>query len=1022
VALVFGKYEKIRRIAQGGMGEVFLARQTGVLDRLAILKALRTDLGKEKEFVDQFLDEARVAATLNHPNIVAIYDVGEWHGTHYIAMEYIAGEDLSRLWYAAAKAGIGLPFQVSVRIIMEAALGLDHAHRAKDVRGKPLNIVHRDISPQNIMVRADGVTKLVDFGIAKAANKASRTQAGMVKGKLQYMSPEQVRGEPLDGRSDQFSLGIVLWEMCTGRRLFKADNEINTLQKILQNPIPKPSQHVPGFPAELEAVIMKMLERDTNKRFASLGDVAAKLKEYLDRSSLSAGEVSVAAFVQQILGKELDARIADLTPMEPTEAGTSVPPKSATAKPAPAPVPAAATSKPTPKPTPKPVPTQALDDDDRDAPTAIVSPEDRPDRRNPPTEDGLAALPDGPTGEWVIRRADGSVVHFQAWATLQQWVLDGKLHRDDAISADGRRFTALGDEPQLFDFFATADAARAARPVVNTGPTVPDGKGRSTMALDTTAEGPAIAASLPETKTPVAQPAPLPPAALPKTTTKPAQPAPTPSPPPPPAAPSLDDAPPAPPGAAQDPFAPAPTGAFSLGALPSTQTGAWQLGTDFQSLQAAALAAQQPQMSGLPTMTSPTTTAPAAAPAPAGRVPMALWAALGVIGTIVLVGVVLQVAAPDTLAAVLGRDRGPASARARAALTAIATDEPATVAALRSTLEPLLGDTADADTLVAGILLDAEKARVLTVAAALQTRASAAPAAVDTASVTALAARLKSHADAGTPWSRYAAAVADVVAGADPGAIAAVADDSDPTLRADATSTATLWRVARALSAATPAELQSLVASGDDTDRRLAGARAIVAAIAAGDDDARAAARRALLTRQQKAPSDPRLGPALALLDAPGGAAKPPEKAPEKTPEKLPEKAPEPPPPPAPAPEPETYDSALAKGTKAQKAGRSKEAVKLLTTALELKPGDATATLALAWAQLDLGRNEAAAKNFRAALAAKSSLVEAQFGLGEALRAQGKTTEAIEAFQKYLELAPSGPDAETAKNAIRALE
>jgi serine/threonine protein kinase/tetratricopeptide (TPR) repeat protein len=1017
VALVFGKYEKIRRIAQGGMGEVFLARQTGVLDRLAILKALRTDLGKEKEFVDQFLDEARVAATLNHPNIVAIYDVGEWHGTHYIAMEYIAGEDLSRLWYAAAKAGIGLPFQVSVRIIMEAALGLDHAHRAKDVRGKPLNIVHRDISPQNIMVRADGVTKLVDFGIAKAANKASRTQAGMVKGKLQYMSPEQVRGEPLDGRSDQFSLGIVLWEMCTGRRLFKADNEINTLQKILQNPIPKPSQHVPGFPAELEAVIMKMLERDINRRFASLGDVAVKLKEYLDRSSVSVGEVSVAAFVQQILGKELEARIADLTPMEPTEAGVSAPPKPA---PKPAPAPVSAASKPIPKAPAKP--TQAdVDDDDRDAPTAIVAPENRPDRRPPPpTEDGLAALPDGPTGEWVVRRADGSVVHFQAWATLQQWVLDGKLHRDDAISADGRRFTALGDEPQLFDFFATADAARA-RPVVDAGPTVPDGKGqRSTMVLNTTVEGQAIAASLHETKTPVAQPGPLPPPAKPSTPPR----SPTPPTPPPSV---LDDAPPAPPGDALDPFAPAPTEAFSLGALPSTQTGAWQLGTDFQSLQAAAIAAQQPSVSGLPTTTSPTAAPPSTAKA---HVPTALWAALGVVGTIVLVGMVLRVAAPDTLAAVLGGERGPSSARARAALTAIATDEPATVAALRASLDPLLTPDADADILVAGLLLDAEKARVLTVAGALQERAGQPPVTVDTAGVASLAARLKSHADAGAPWSRYALAVADVVAGADPGAIAAVADDSDPTLRADAASTATLWRIARALSAAAPGELQALVASGDDTDRRLAGARAIVAAIAAADDDARATARRALLTRQQKAPSDPRLGPALALLDAPGGASKPPEKTPEKTPEKAPEKTqekvtkepPEPPPPPAPAPEPETYDSALAKGTKAQKAGRSKEAVKLLTTALELKPGDASATLALAWAQLDLGRNEAAAKNFRAALTAKPSLVEAQFGLGEALRAQGKTTEAIEAFQKYLELAPAGPDAETAKNAIRALE
>ena len=325
MSLIFGKYEKIRRIAQGGMGEVFLARQTGVMDRLAILKSLRADLAQERDFVEQFLDEARVAATLNHPNIVSIYDVGEWKNTYYIAMEFVPGEDLSKLWYAAAKAGVGLPFQVSVRVCYEAALALDHAHRAKDVRGNPLNVVHRDVSPQNIMVRGDGVVKLVDFGIAKAANKSSRTQAGMVKGKLQYMSPEQVRGEALDGRSDQFSLGVVLWEMCTGRRLFKAESEVNTLQKILQAPIPKPSQHVPGFPPELEGTILRMLERDSERRFKGLAEVAAELKGYLDRAAIANGEVSVAAFVQQILGDALDDKVRDLTPMEPTEAGAPLP-------------------------------------------------------------------------------------------------------------------------------------------------------------------------------------------------------------------------------------------------------------------------------------------------------------------------------------------------------------------------------------------------------------------------------------------------------------------------------------------------------------------------------------------------------------------------------------------------------------------------------------------------------------------------------------------------------------------------
>jgi len=432
VALVFGKYERIRRLAQGGMGEVCLARQTGVLDRLAILKSLRPELVTEAGFVDQFLDEARVAATLNHPHIVAIYDVGEWNGTYYIAMEYVAGEDLSKIWYAAAKAGIGLPFQVSVRVIMEAALGLDHAHRARDVRGRPLNIVHRDVSPQNLMVRADGVTKLVDFGIAKAANRASHTQAGMVKGKLQYMSPEQVRGEQLDGRSDQFSLGIVLWEMCTGRRLFKADTEVNTVQKILRYPVPKPSQFVPGFPVELEAVIMRMLERDPARRYGALVEVAHKLKEYLDRTAVQSGDVGVAAFMQQILGREFEERTRDLTPMEtsgsrPALPGPTVPPSSAAA-PTPAagapastaapvrppastaaatlttppaarraspPTPASTPRRPAPEPDPAPKADAVARAGERDDPTLILGGDGdgRPTRGN----------------EWVLRRPDGAL-------------------------------------------------------------------------------------------------------------------------------------------------------------------------------------------------------------------------------------------------------------------------------------------------------------------------------------------------------------------------------------------------------------------------------------------------------------------------------------------------------------------------------------------------------------------------------------------------------------------------------------
>ncbi|HEY4222347.1 MAG TPA: serine/threonine-protein kinase, partial [Myxococcota bacterium] len=248
--LVFGRYQIIRRLAVGGMGEVFLARQSGVagFDRLVILKSLLPDLALQDDFVNQFLDEARVAATLNHPNIVSIYEVGQWNGTYFIAMEYIRGDNLSRLQRASERAKRKIPLDVAAFIIHDAAHALDHAHKALDLKGAPLHIVHRDVSPQNIMVRTDGVTKVVDFGIAKAANRSSRTATGLLKGKVQYMAPEQVQGVELDGRADQFALGVVLWEMVAGRKLFQGGNDIDILRAVISAPIPRASSVVPDLP------------------------------------------------------------------------------------------------------------------------------------------------------------------------------------------------------------------------------------------------------------------------------------------------------------------------------------------------------------------------------------------------------------------------------------------------------------------------------------------------------------------------------------------------------------------------------------------------------------------------------------------------------------------------------------------------------------------------------------------------------------------------------------------------------
>lgn len=420
-SLVFGKYERLRRLARGGMGDVFLARHRGLagIDRLAILKSLREDLAQNPSFREQFLDEARVAALLNHPNIVALYDVGEWEGETFIAMEYIAGEDLAKLWLAAAKRGVGLPFQVSVRIVHDACLGLEHAHRAVDLQQRPLLVVHRDVSPQNIMVRLDGVTKVVDFGIAKAANRVTQTRVGTVKGKLQYMSPEQARGEPLDARSDQFSLGAVLWELCTGTRLFKSETDHEVLEKILVREIPPPSRHVDHFPAALERTIMRMLERERSRRFPDLGAVAAELKAWLDAAERG-DEPTVGAFVEEILGAQLRERTRDLTPQATMDDSEPSAPRTSSSSRPPAVGP--------------PSDVTQTDDVTRKLPVAALPP-----KATPPI--------------WQVYRADGTCLEFQDAARLHQWILDGKLSPDDLLDTGEHDPTPLRGRAELARFF-----------------------------------------------------------------------------------------------------------------------------------------------------------------------------------------------------------------------------------------------------------------------------------------------------------------------------------------------------------------------------------------------------------------------------------------------------------------------------------------------------------------------------------------------------------------------------------------
>ena len=308
--LIFGKYEIQHRLAIGGMGEVFFATQKGVpgFERPVILKSLLPDLAQQEGFIDQFLDEARVAATLNHPNVVSIYEVGLWNGTYYIAMEYIRGRNLSQLLRKAIEQQIAVPPHVAGRIIHDAAIGLDHAHHATDNNGTMLNIVHRDISPQNIMVREDGVTKVVDFGIAHASNRAaSRTATGALKGKLAYMAPEQIIGQT-SALVDQFALGIVFWELLASRRLFKAESDILIARKVMEEVIPLPSSVVKDIPPSVEAVVMKMLERNTAKRYPTCADAAAAIDTALMGMTPS-GPSPITAFMRRLGTEDLTVKV-----------------------------------------------------------------------------------------------------------------------------------------------------------------------------------------------------------------------------------------------------------------------------------------------------------------------------------------------------------------------------------------------------------------------------------------------------------------------------------------------------------------------------------------------------------------------------------------------------------------------------------------------------------------------------------------------------------------------------------------
>lgn len=276
----FGKYELFAKLGSGGMAEVFLALSRGMagFNKLVVLKRLRPSLAEDTSMVSMFLDEARLAARLHHPNIVNTYEVGEQDGSYFIAMEYLEGQPLNRI-LKNAKAQESFTPAMWCHVFAEALAGLHHAHEQKDFDGKPLDIVHRDLSPHNIFVTYSGETKLVDFGIAKASVNTTSTATGILKGKVNYMSPEQVRGNA-DRRSDIFAMGLTLWEVLAGKGVFRGE-AVTVLHRILNDAIPKLSEARPDIDPALEAIVMKALEKDKELRYQTADEFREALEEYV---------------------------------------------------------------------------------------------------------------------------------------------------------------------------------------------------------------------------------------------------------------------------------------------------------------------------------------------------------------------------------------------------------------------------------------------------------------------------------------------------------------------------------------------------------------------------------------------------------------------------------------------------------------------------------------------------------------------------------------------------------------------
>ena len=314
----YGDYFLTRKIATGGMAELFRARKVGAagFEKLVVIKRLLPHLAADQELRDMFLDEARLASQLSHPNIAQVYDLGEalatdpgrpqGETTYFIAMEYVSGKSLAEVIRRGQDTGRPLSVQHAVRIVAHAAAALAYAHDKRDAAGRPLGLVHRDVSPQNILISYEGEVKLVDFGIAKALSSSTTTRPGTLKGKFAYMAPEQARGESVDRRADIYALGIVMWEALTGRRLFAGESEAVILGKVLEPEVEPPSRVNPQVPPELDAVCLKALAPAREDRYQTAQEMNDALEAWLHGLPTYPSSYSLRNYMLELFGPEVE--------------------------------------------------------------------------------------------------------------------------------------------------------------------------------------------------------------------------------------------------------------------------------------------------------------------------------------------------------------------------------------------------------------------------------------------------------------------------------------------------------------------------------------------------------------------------------------------------------------------------------------------------------------------------------------------------------------------------------------------